>query len=167
MKKLLSILIALILIGGVAMAENIDYASMTDEELRTVIDTARIELAKREQADNPVLFESFGITCYMTGEMRLTDSGFLYVEVVCVNESDVAISFTNNESTVNGWQSFVNGIGTVSAGAKAKGEIQFNVKSAGITSLDELEDFTVSFDVLDKTNVKGLGKTELARITLK
>ena len=97
MKRLFSVLMALILVFSIAaVAEGTDFASMDDAALHAMIDGARNELAKRElvAAENTVLFEQDGVTVYLTGDHEVwgSDSYYLDLGVVLVNDSDKTVA---------------------------------------------------------------------------
>ena len=70
MKKILVLLAALMLTVLPAMAKQLDYANMKDDELQAIVDSARNELTKRqlEEDGKTLLFEHDGISVYLTGE---------------------------------------------------------------------------------------------------
>lgn len=154
MKKLFSILIALILIGGVAMAESIDYASMTDEELHTVIDLARNELARRELTigDNTLILDAEGIQVYTTG--NITYDGYrLKLEVIAVNNSKAELTINTEKASVNGWSiSNAPGLHGTSAGKKQKGYFDFYITPDLLPDAESVEDIEFVLSFLDKDN---------------
>ena len=53
MKKLLAILLTLVLLGVCALAENIDWSSMSDDEIKTAIKEGQAELdSRKEESDD-------------------------------------------------------------------------------------------------------------------
>lgn len=157
MKKLLSIVLALILLVAIpceAFAEN-DLSALSDEELAALITDARMELAKRslKAVADTVLFEKDGVTVYTTGNNTFEDYGdsqYLNVEVVVINDSDKKIAIVDDGASVNGWEVQYYGIGDISAGKKKRGNIEFVVSDAGISAMEEIDDIEVTFQILDE-----------------
>lgn len=158
MKRLLACIIAILFtaMSIPALADGIDFSSMTDEEIQSLIDAGRNVLLERSLvADGKTLvFEQEGVSLYLTGDMRLTDSGFLYVGAILVNDSGTTISLINNACSVNGWMAFMNGIDSVAPSKKASGELQFNVKDTGIAAIEDVEEIEICIDVFDKDTPK-------------
>lgn len=166
MKKLLVLLLAVLLaFCGVATAE-LDYSSMTDDELHAAINAARNELVRREliAAKDVVIVDQDGVQMYMTGnnEVNVLDNGdaWLYIEFVVVNDADISINLLVEQSTVNGWDVHGDGMGATSAGAKQKVRMRMKVSDGEVTSLEEIEDIVVAYTLFDSDNSKTIGKTE-------
>ncbi len=157
MKKLISILAALMLLGGIAVSEGIDYASLTDDQLHEIIDLARNELARRELVaqEKTVLFEQDGVQLYLTGNYKVDEWGegkhVLQLEAVVVNESDRKISVHIDTVSVNGWNVYGGSISNIDAGKKKKGSFEIRLYDADIHSYEEIEDIEFSFKVLDES----------------
>jgi len=168
MKKMLScLLIAVLLtVPALALAEGVDFSAMTDAEIQSVIDAGRNELLKRSLIldGETLVFEQEGISLYLTGEMRMTDSGFLYVKAVLVNDSEITVSLINKACSVNGWMAFMNGIGDTAPGKKSSGELQFNVKDTDIASTEDVKEIEFCIDVFDKDTPKTWFTTEPATV---
>lgn len=164
MEKVLSCLLALVLLvaPAIALAENVDFSAMSDADIQNMIDAGRNELLKRSLVldGDTLVFEQEGVSLYLTGEMRLTDSGFLYVKAVLVNDSEITVSLINNACSVNGWMAFMNGIGVTAPGKKTSGELQFNVKDTDITNVEDVKDIEFCVDVFDKDTPKTWFTTE-------
>lgn len=96
MKKI-ALLLLLSLALSTACAEGLDFSSMDDAQLHTIIDSARNELAMRElvMSENVVLFEQDGVSVYLTGEYETMeyDSENLYMllKAVIINDSNAAV----------------------------------------------------------------------------
>lgn len=163
MKKLISIVLTLLLVGSLALAEA-DFTSMTDDELHALVDGARIELTKRElsAAADTVILEQDGVTVYLTGENRTSSDGkYIYVGVVIINENDFTITLMNNATQVNGWMSFMNNMaGSVAPGARAKGELQIKVDGTDAASIEEVQEVTLVVDIFDKDTPTTVSTTD-------
>ncbi len=166
MKKFISILLALILLGGLAMAEGIDYASMTDAELHAVLDGVRNELAKRDlkAGDKVLLFEQNGVSVYLTGEYHVDSWGegkqVLQLEAIVVNESESKISVYIDTVSVNGWEVYGGCIIDINPGKKKKGDFEIRLYDADITSYEEIEDIEFTFDISDADAYKTIFRLE-------
>ncbi len=166
MKKFISILLAFFLLGGAAMAEGIDYASMTDVELRAILDGVRNELVKRElkAGDKILLFEQNGVSVYLTGKYQINSWGegnhTLELEATIVNESDAKISVFFDTVSVNGWE--VSGIGIVdiNPGKKKKDDFKIHLNDADVTAYEEIEDIEFEFYVYDADANKTIFRLE-------
>ncbi len=147
----------LMMLCGACVAEGIDYASLSDDELHLVISKARNELAKRElnAEKDAVLFEQDGVTVYLTGKDSFEEDKYdleyapLKIGVILINDSDRNIGVNLKNPAVNGWDVSSSLAPSVSANKKAKGVIELNVFDAEITSLDDLEELEVSFELYD------------------
>ena len=154
MKRLIcALLAALMLLCGMAVAEEIDFASMDDSALHAMIDGARNELTKREliAAENTVLFEQDGVTVYLTGDHEVwgSDSYYLDMGVVLVNDSEKTVFLTVNTAYINGWEVYGGGITDTDAGKKQKANLDFGISDAGITTYEEIEEIEINFWLCD------------------
>lgn len=125
MKRFVSVFLVVLLAFSTsfALAEGMDFASMSDDALRALVDAARNELAKREltAAENTVLFEQNGVKVYLTGAYDLSyDNAYLSLEAVVVNDSDKKVNVSVDTACINGWDVYGSGIGDISAGKKKK-----------------------------------------------
>ncbi len=177
MKKLFALVLAMLMICGSAFAE-IDWSSMTDDEIKAAIEAAQAELAARKPADAEdgsikiedglVLFDSNGVTATVKGEPWLQDYGerqYVYFTVVVSNESDIEISLSPDECSCNGWESTGFGTGFLSAGKKTKDDWYFYVTDAEIHSLDEIEEFKFEIFLYDSSTYKTIKTTEMLSAT--
>lgn len=155
-KRILAALLAtLLLLSLCAFAEGMDFASMTDEELHALVDGARNELANRELAAtaDTVLIDQDDVKVYLTGEHKVSSNGsYLYMEAVVVNDSDKQISILIDSSSINGWDVFSTGISETNPGKKQKGEFDFSLEDAGISSYEEIEEIEMELYLFDSIN---------------
>lgn len=157
MKKYIAMILILVLsiTSMIAFAEGIDVTSMTDEELRAIVSSARNELAKREldAAADTVLFDAEGVKMYLTGNSRVSNDGeFAYFEVVVVNDTDVEVGITVDSASINGWDVFGSDVYGTSAGKKQKAEMFFKISDAEISTIEEIDDMELTFRLFDSTN---------------
>ena len=166
MKKTLSFFIALlVLLTCTAFAEAaLDYTAMTDEQLHQIIDEARNELTKREMvaAENLVLFEQDGVTVYLTGayEPWGSDNVYLDLEAVVINDSDKTVSILIDACSINGWDVYSSGVSDTSAGKKQKGQLEFLLTDAGISTYEEIEEVEIDFTIYDSDNWETISTAE-------
>lgn len=157
MKRLFTLTLTLalaLLLCSCALAEGLDFASMTDEELQTVIDTARNELTNRQliYAENTVLIDQDGIKLYLSGknDFRLREeSAYLELGTVLVNDSDKNVSILVDDLYVNGWRISALGGGHADAGKKDKSTLDMNLFEAEITAFEDIEEMEFTFRVYD------------------
>ena len=170
MKRLIcALLAALMLLCGMAVAEEIDFASMDDSALHAMIDGARNELTKREliAAENTVLFEQDGVTVYLTGNYDVwgyDEDNYLDLEAVLVNESDKMLYVTVRYAYINGWEVSGGAFSDTDAGKKAKDTLQFYLTDAGVATYEEIEDIEMTFAIVDSATYETI--TVLEPITV-
>ena len=162
MNKLIVILVALALICASALAEGIDWASMTDEELHAAIEAAQAELDSRAPAegegdgivvkDGAVLFDYEGITVVVEGDPWLKDSGdrqYIYFTAVTTNDSDNDIVLGVEDCSVNGWAAIGYGGGEIPAHKKSRDDWYIYATDAAPSSLADIEECLMSFILFD------------------
>ena len=102
MKKLLAIIITLILLCSVALAESIDWASMTDEEITAILEEGKAELERRsgENADSTdsetYHYSDVDVTIVGYQKGQVDDKNALIVLMDWINRGDkpTSISFS-------------------------------------------------------------------------
>ena len=126
---------------------SIDYSTLTDEALAQIIRDARIEMSKRNLRNNDdylVALDSQGIQLVYLGTY-----GFLspyqkkavYLDYTVINSNDFAISFTLENTMLNGWSSIpFTGFTQVEPSSRMRNSVGFYLENAMITELSELED---------------------------
>ncbi len=163
MKKVLAFLMAVLFACSLcsAVAEGMDFAAMSDDELHALVDGARNELAKRElvAAEDTVLLEQDGVTVYLTGEHEIDYGGNLKLQVVVVNDSDKAVDVYMDSASVNGWDVFNIGVGDTSAGKKQKGTFTFGLEDADISTYEEVEEIEMELYLFDSDAFERIGET--------
>lgn len=178
MKRLVSMLLCLVmLISSTALAE-IDYASMTSEELEQLIADAQAELDRRggnEQdpdgfyADR-VLFDIEGVRMYLTGEYTVKESfGNMrfYVEVVVENNSTQELGCMPSGSfSVNGWTGKWDAPSIPPAGNKTKGKLTFDMEAASISTFEEIKEVEFGLRVYETKNYRDIFDTGRIKIKI-
>lgn len=151
MKKVLAIMLCFVLFASVCFADEPDYASMTDDELRGVIKGARDELTFRQiNADEDILlFEKDGVYLYLTRKIGNALFGGDYLQTITINNSNKNIDVLQPhglKAVVNGWDVYASSALPVEAGHKSIGNIDLSLSDAGINSYDEVEEVVFDFD---------------------
>ena len=154
MKKIVAMIIVMALCASVAFALEIDWASMTDDEIRAIIAEAQGELAKRASiaegtlpiAEGTVLIDQGGILVTLTGKVE-TMGTLMELEVIVENNSDTPIYVNVTGSSINGWEVFGAGIADIGAGKKKKGDLMFTLEDASINSPSEIEELELTLSV--------------------
>jgi len=155
MKRFICLLVSLLLLCPVALAADPDFASMTDDELLSMINGARNELFSRkmESSGKVMLIDREDMQIYLTGKTD-TSGRYLDIEVVFVNNTDEKLSVHNHSCIVNGWEVYCDIIGETSAGSKKKDTFQIKMDDADISSLSEMEDMVISLYTYNSTTNK-------------
>lgn len=168
MKKLVSFALVFLFLFSTAYASEIDWASMTDEELHTALDEIRNEITNRSLlAENmAVLFESNGVTVYLTGENEIGWMG-LEMGVIIVNDSDKKVSIQIEDVYINGWAVDSFGISDTAPGKKQKGEFTiYELEDAFVTDIKDIEDIEITFYIFDNDNFKRIATLDPITIVL-
>lgn len=158
-KKLVSIFAVLlsVVLSTIVYAQDTDYSSLSDDELREIIQSARDELDRRKTAEdgNKILYDKDGIQVYFTGETSRTstisDATYekLNMETVVINNSDKNISVSFTDCSINGWETEAGGVHDISAGKKKKDMVGFNLTLADITEAEEIDDIEYTLRIYD------------------
>ncbi len=151
MKKLLIVLLCALLVFTPALAE--DYSTKSVDELHAIINDVRTELLKRELVigEKTLLFESNGVSLYLTGDYEDSWAGF-QLNVIVINDSDKTISVTpdNLKASVNGWDVTCMSSTQVNAGKKLKGYFTFSLDEADVSSVSEIEEIELRLYIYDQ-----------------
>ena len=144
---------SILLTFSFAYAE-MDFSSMSDDELHALISGAESELSKRsaEESSDLVLYDENGIKLYMTGEyvFKKTTTGnteyLLYYDCIAENNSNGPVEFLGLDSSVNGWDTGdVNFFGkstadlTPSSGKKAMGKFCISMAGTDVTKYKDIK----------------------------
>jgi len=165
MKRLISVILTLLMfVSCFAIAEGTDFSAMDDATLHAMINGARNELTKREMvaAENIVLFEQDGVSVYLTGKHEVwgSDSYYLDLEAVLVNDSAASVYLYIDTAYVNGWEVYAGGITDTAAGKKQKANIDFSISEAGITTYEEIEEIEVNIWLCDSESYEAIAVLE-------
>lgn len=154
MKRLLTLILAMFLIGSIALAESLDYASMTDKELQDVIDGARNELSTRKLnfEGTFVLFDQDGATLYLTGRYKINKSAYTEMEAIFINNTGRSARVSVDDVYVNGWKVSSSGPIGCDSGKKVKGTLSMSLSGAEISTFEEIEEIEFHISVLDESD---------------
>lgn len=164
MKRIIALVLVLISISTVfALAEAFDWASMSDEELRSAFNSIQMELNKRKKLaeqqesimvkDGAVLLDHNGLTITVEGMPWFVDYGerqYIYFTAVAVNNTNKDYALDFDDCSVNTWESNAYGFGMVSAGKKKRTDCYIYATDARIKSLDEIEECMMCVKVMDE-----------------
>lgn len=146
MKRILALALALLLIGGIALAESLDYASMTDEELQAILEGVQAELKSRKSGDE-YWYDDNDIRVYPAGATKYNDLMNLYQYAITVENNTDKIINLSCSAVVNGWSVTASGVLDIQPGKTVKDFIGMFVKDAGATCEDDIETFDVTFKI--------------------
>lgn len=161
MKKIVVILLICLFAFSITSVYATDYSSLSDDELRQVIDNARNELVKRGFVveKKVVFFNQNNIQIYLNGDMKIDklyawDNEYcLYLPIVIINDSDKNINVVFDDSSLNGWMTSVsNSIGSIPVGKKAKGNLVFELVNTDIEKLLDFEEAEFTVVIYDQDN---------------
>lgn len=156
MKKLLAILLTLVLLGVCALAENIDWSSMSDDEIKTAIKEGQAELdSRKEESDDGsiVAYDKDGhkLTLSNMHEGNYINYGLsLVFDAIYENNSDGTNELVINGSYVNGWDTGALRSPDTTPGHKEKLEIVIGLDDTDVKSLEEIETIELVFGYMDK-----------------
>ena len=153
MKKVFSIVLAvLMLFGMMAVAEGVDFSTLSEEELKELIDEARLEMTKYHPlvTEGTLLYEDENITITCTGPLELDEYGYLYVPVIVENHSDKNLSIILQNVSCNGWAIY-DGFLDVPANKKAKEQAYFMdaATDAELESAEDVQDIEADLHYYD------------------
>ena len=156
MKKTISVFLVIILLFNIslAFAEEVDFSKYSDDELRSFITSARIELIKRlgKSVENTLIYDGNGIKIYLTGNYNdINMWGQIELECVVVNETGKEIAMWDDDAYVNGWSAYTRKyiVNNLKTGKKEKGTIYINAKKANLSSFEDIEDIVLYLKVVD------------------
>ena len=161
MKRFLAIILVLILFipETVAFAANIDWNSMSDQEITDAINEGRLVLASRvpDSKDHLTIANKDGVEVYLTRQYLLDNgysSGTVYVqlEAVVINNTNMKINISDNGTCVNGWAVDTTGIYEVPAEKKKKDFIILRISDASISTFEEITDIEFVLAAYDYDN---------------
>ena len=156
MKRIVSMILASILLFTITVSFASDYSSMTDAELRKQLNNIRNELTVRGLVaeKKTVILDQASVQIYINGSPELSktwnEKVYLIIPVVIINDSGKSISVIVEDTSVNGWKAdgSISG-GEVPKGKKAKAELKFLLDDTDVEGLEDFEDFELWFKVYD------------------
>ena len=155
MKKCLALfLVVVILLSSSALANNIDFSSMSVNELHDIISQAHNELVKKTaKADGKVFIidDPMGFSIYLTGKGEKNWMDYYALEVVAINNTNKTQSIIFDNISINGWEvsTFITSISDVGGGKKKKDSINLEIEAADISSYTEITEVELVFHTYD------------------
>ena len=155
MKKVLVAILALFMLFGstVGFAEGIDLSGMSEEELKNLIDAARLEMTKYHPVieEGMILYEDENIKMTYTGTMEIDMFDQLVLKVIVENNSEHNLIISCGNVSCNGWSIWDASI-DVPAKKKAKTELTFMdaVESAELTAVEDVQDIECDIYYFDE-----------------
>ena len=156
MKKIVTIILALILICSVALSEGIDWASMTDEEITAIIEAGQAELKSRSggEPEEIVIMDYNGLTItasnFHVEDTLLYKDGALVFDVVIENNTDKSYDITGTDISINGWTVDALIYVDIMAGKKTKDVFKLDLGGADCKSLEDVQEIEFIFNVCDE-----------------
>jgi hypothetical protein len=159
MKKMIVILVSLALICASSLAEGIDWASMTDEELHAAIEAAQAELNGRYNIGSNdltaeiVVFNQDGRTLTLSNGREGNYMNYdlcLEFDAVYENNGESNDELVLNECYVNGWDIGALGDFDSRPGHRKMDTIVIGLDDTDVKSLDEIETIEFVFGYLDE-----------------
>lgn len=144
----------------------IDWKSLTTEEIHSIVDLGRNELAARDliAAENLVLVDVDNVQFYLTGKYEMWggehDAKYLKLHGVFINNSEYNIGIAIDDSYVNGWDAYANGFGSVESGKKSRVTIDICIEDADCFAFEDVQDWEVYFRTYDADSYKTLTHLE-------
>lgn len=136
----------------VGVAEDIDFSSLSDDDLIALQRSVRAEITNRQIANgkNILFFDQDGIQIYFTGTIDETWMGYS-AELIVVNNSARDVQFGCETYYVNDWDinTFYASIGRINAGKKSKCNVTFTLEEIMASSLDEVEEIELELYTYD------------------
>ena len=170
MKRILLVIFIFILLCPIGLAETqLDFASMSNDELHTMIDLARNELTKREMhiGDSIVILDAQDVVISLTGEYRTSsDSEYLDLNSIVVNNSSHNVGISLDHVSVNGWSIYGSAPSDVDAGKKGKDEFTFNLDEADCDSIEKVEDIEFVIVLYDSDSYDTLYTSDLIHLQM-
>ena len=167
MKKWIALILVFTMMSTVAFASELDWSSMTDDEIRAIITEAQEELAKRTPAvegalhiaEGTVLINQDNILVTLTGNVE-TMGSLMQLEVIIENNGTEPIYVNVTGSSINGWEVFGAGVADIGAGKKKKGDLMFTLEDADISSPSEVEELELTLSVANADTWNTMFTTE-------
>lgn len=164
MKRIFAFLLAILCMVSIPnriLAGEIDWASMTDEEITAAIKEAQAELEARKLNNNQdimvikdgaVLLDHDGLKLTVEGAPWFQDYGdrqYIYFTAVAENNTSEEYVIDFQDCSVNGWMANGYGPSAVAAGQKKRKDCYIYATDAGISGLEEIDEYKMCVIVLD------------------
>lgn len=153
-------------------AEVFDLSTMTKEQLFTLLDSVRFELDKRGRDEGEIsklLLDEAGIRVeFNDWEIRNTSDGdaTLAMQVTIINETDTEMMLCLDDISLNGWQISDSTAFVIRPLLKSRAEFQMQriIQSAGIKSIDDIQDIRCVIKVLSTVDYREIASVDMTLI---
>lgn len=151
MKKCIVFLLFLTLCLAFSASAEIDFSTMTDDDLTTMIDMARNEIYRRELVyhdDEIIVLDDYeGITFKLTSinTHDLDINNRITIGYIYINNSNSESSVFIDRCAVNGWECKNHGATTSDAGHKKKDQFILYANEAGLEEDEKAEEIEIVF----------------------
>ena len=146
-KMLIALLIVVIFLPyPMSFASNIDWSSMSDQEIATAINEGRAVIASRipDSKDHLTVVNQNGVEIYLTRKYAIQDEyngkKYIKMQAVVVNSLDEPISIGDAGCCINGWAVETAGILDIPANRMKQADIKMCLSDANISTLEEIKD---------------------------
>lgn len=126
MKKIVSLLILVIMLCSCAIADIVDCSSLSNDELMSLINAAKMELSSRTLInDGLTLYEDDNYSLYATGQydFKQKNDGAkiqLRLEIIFENKTNETVHVFPNACIVDGWTVDISQIGDTEPHTKSR-----------------------------------------------
>lgn len=157
MKKLITLLLAFILLFSCSIAEEMDYSSMTNDELISAVQAAKHELMQRglTEEGHLVLLDRDNIKVFWTGKTKM-DESFLRLEIIVENKNDqmVHVYPCPWKSFINGWNINGTGFDSIFPNSRRKNDFLFHIGSSGFETMEDIDQLEFTLIVSNEISKK-------------
>ena len=95
-----------------------------------------------------MLVDVDGVRLYLTGVYDVWGEGkYIDFAAVMVNGDEGSRGVGIDEAYINGWEVYSSSIGSIDGGKKQKGDLEFKLEDADISSFEEIEEIEIHFYV--------------------
>ena len=147
MKKIIVLLLASMLLFSTVFAET-DVKSMSDDELKSLIQLCANELREWHTTDEGVLlFEEGGMRLYQTGEATISSNGRIKIPVVVCNDLELSASLNPVNVACNGFtiQGYCGSV--VQPKSKMITELDFATGDLALKSLEDVDSLIFGWSI--------------------
>lgn len=160
-RSIAAFVLAIVMLLSASLAESVDLAGLSDQELMNLKFRIVAELESRHPVEETVfhfkdggpwvLANSDGVKVYLTGRRKYS-MPYYSLEAVFENESGQSLSVWAKDIKLDGWNMSGGLIcGTIKSGEKKASEFTFNIEEALLSSFGDMKDLTFSVQTSDES----------------